>query len=45
MENNLSTKIKYIIYLTTNIVNKMIYIGIHATENPLGFDNYLGCGC
>lgn len=45
MENNLSTKIKYIVYLTTNTINKMIYIGIHATENPFGFDNYLGCGC
>ena len=45
MENNLSTKVKYIVYLTTNTVNKMIYIGIHATENPFGFDNYLGCGC
>ena len=45
MENNLSKNLKYIVYLTTNTVNKMIYIGIHATENPYGFDQYLGCGC
>ena len=35
---------KYIIYLTTNIVNNKIYIGIHETENPYKFDGYLGCG-
>lgn len=45
MENNLSNETKYIVYLTTNTVNKMIYIGIHSTKNPLMFDQYLGCGC
>lgn len=44
MKNNLPN-VKYIVYLTINTVNKMIYVGIHATENPLGFDQYLGCGC
>lgn len=34
----------YIVYLTTNMVNKKIYIGKHATENPEVFDNYLGDG-
>lgn len=33
---------KYIVYLTTNLVNKKIYIGVHKTENPYKFDNYLG---
>ena len=40
MENNL----KYIVYLTTNLVNKKIYIGVHKTTNPNHFDGYLGCG-
>ena len=35
---------KYIVYLTTNIVNNKIYIGVHKTENPYKFDGYLGCG-
>lgn len=35
---------KYIVYLTTNIVNKKIYIGVHKTETPEKFDHYLGCG-
>ena len=35
---------KYIVYLTTNIVNGKIYIGVHETENPNIFDNYLGNG-
>ncbi len=34
----------YIGYLTTNLSNKKIYIGIHKTENPYKFDGYLGCG-
>ena len=35
---------KYIVYLTTNIVNNKIYIGVHKTETPYTFDGYLGCG-
>lgn len=34
----------YIVYLTTNMINKKIYIGKHETENPEIFDNYLGDG-
>lgn len=41
MENNL----KYIVYCTTNKINNKIYIGVHQTNKPYGFDNYLGCGC
>ena len=40
MENNL----KYIVYLTTNLVNKKIYIGVHKTLYPYHFDGYLGNG-
>lgn len=41
---------KYIVYLTTNLKSKInginrIYIGVHKTENPEVFDNYLACGC
>lgn len=36
---------KYIVYLTTNLVNKFIYVGVHKTENPEVWDHYLGCGC
>lgn len=35
---------KYIVYLTTNIVNNKIYVGVHRTENPDKFDGYLGNG-
>lgn len=35
---------KYIVYLTTNIVNNKIYIGVHETEDPEVWDYYLGCG-
>lgn len=35
---------KYIVYLTTNVVNKKIYIGVHKTETPYDFDGYLGNG-
>jgi len=37
-------KFKYIVYLTTNLVNNKIYIGVHKTKNPEVFDGYLGCG-
>lgn len=40
MENN---SIKYIVYCTTNNINKYIYVGVHET-NPDIFDNYLGDG-
>ena len=33
----------YIVYLTTNLVNKKIYIRVHKT-NSENFDGYLGCG-
>lgn len=35
---------KYMVYLTTNLVNNKIYIGVHGTETPDVFDGYLGCG-
>lgn len=34
---------KYIVYCTTNLVNKKIYIGVHLCKSNK-FDNYLGCG-
>lgn len=34
---------KYIVYCTTNLINKHIYIGVHqCTSNK--FDGYIGCG-
>ena len=35
---------KYIVYQTTNTVNKKIYIGVHKTIDPELFDGYIGCG-
>lgn len=35
---------KYIVYLTTNISNNKIYIGVHKTEDSENFDGYIGCG-
>lgn len=32
----------YILYLTTNLVNSKIYVGIHETDNPYKFDGYIG---
>lgn len=34
---------KFIVYCTTNTVNKKIYIGVHKTKNPDKFDGYIGC--
>lgn len=34
---------KYIVYCTTNLVNKKIYIGVHLCKSEK-FDGYLGCG-
>lgn len=34
----------YIVYKTTCISNKKIYIGVHKTDTPYKFDGYLGCG-
>ena len=36
-------KYKWIVYLTVNIANNKIYIGVHKTDRD-DFDNYLGCG-
>lgn len=33
---------KYIVYCTTNLINKKIYIGVHQYQNK--FDGYIGCG-
>lgn len=35
---------KYIVYLTENIINHKIYIGVHETDTPYTFDGYLGNG-
>lgn len=40
---------KYIVYLTKNCKNtvnglNLIYIGVHATNDPSIFDGYIGCG-
>ena len=35
---------KYIVYLTVNIVNRKIYIGVHKTADPNKFDGYIGNG-
>lgn len=34
---------KYIVYLTVNLINHKVYIGVHKT-NPDIFDGYIGCG-
>lgn len=39
--NNLKS-MKYIVYLTTNLVNNKIYVGVHGTKNPDVFDGYIG---
>lgn len=35
---------KYIVYVTKNVVNDKLYIGVHETEDPNVFDGYIGCG-
>lgn len=35
---------KSIVYLTRNLVNSKIYIGVHDCEDPEIWDYYLGCG-
>ncbi len=35
---------KYIVYLTTNTINRKIYIGVHKTADPNKFDGYIGNG-
>lgn len=35
---------KFIVYVTTNVVNNKIYVGVHKTQNPEIFDEYIGCG-
>lgn len=35
---------KYIVYLTVNLINHKVYVGVHKT-NPKIFDGYYGCGC
>jgi len=35
---------EYIIYLTKNIVNNKIYVGVHKTEDSNVFDGYYGNG-
>lgn len=44
MEKEANLKYYWIVYLTTNIVNNYIYIGVHKTLTPDKFDGYLGCG-
>lgn len=39
-----SKSIKYIVYCTTCIVNKKIYVGVHETYDAEQFDGYIGCG-
>lgn len=34
---------KYIVYCTTNLINKKIYIGVHLCKSNK-FDGYIGCG-
>ena len=35
---------EYIVYLTKNIINNKIYVGVHHTDDPNIFDGYLGRG-
>lgn len=42
MKNNLNCN--WIVYLTTNLENGKIYIGVHKTDIPESFDGYIGDG-
>lgn len=44
MEKEANLKYYWIVYLTTNIINNYIYIGVHKTLTPDKFDGYIGCG-
>ena len=35
---------EYIVYLTNNIINNKIYVGVHKTEDSNIFDGYYGNG-
>lgn len=35
---------KYIVYITTNLKNGKIYVGVHKTKTPHKFDGYIGNG-
>jgi hypothetical protein len=34
----------YIVYITTNMITQIIYIGVHQQDEPYEFDGYLGSG-
>ena len=39
----MKTKLKYIVYVTVNLCNGKLYVGVHKT-NPETFDGYIGNG-
>ena len=41
MENDI--EYEYIVYKTTNLINKKTYIGVHRTVKNV-YDSYIGCG-
>lgn len=40
---DLNCDLKYIVYITINMINGKMYVGVHKT-NPEVFDGYIGCG-
>lgn len=40
----MDNQFKWIVYLTINVVNDYIYVGVHKTKNPDVFDGYIGNG-